>query len=192
MFYIFNAGMVKLSELKGTCTTGKATRVVSGTVPDSLITQRDNAEAFDPEATSGATEPCDMDDAEGAQALRRRPRKTGSDVGESKVKNRRQKDFDPAAVEDSEDEQSPQTHQALREKSATADDVWTQNQQKLLELALQQYPRGTSERWDKIAMVVPGKRKVKYPFTVCLSSFNIPLGYIKDGLDLNGQILTFQ
>ncbi|XP_046884268.1 dnaJ homolog subfamily C member 1 isoform X1 [Hypomesus transpacificus] len=153
------SGMVKLSELKGTCTTGKATRVVSGTVPDSLITQRDNAEAFDPEATSGATEPCDMDDAEGAQALRRRPRKTGSDVGESKVKNRRQKDFDPAAVEDSEDEQSPQTHQALREKSATADDVWTQNQQKLLELALQQYPRGTSERWDKIAMVVPGKRK---------------------------------
>lgn len=64
-------------------------------------------------------------------------------------------------MEDSEDEQppAPSEHQALREKASAADDVWTQNQQKLLEQALQQYPRGTTERWDKIAKVVPGKTK---------------------------------
>lgn len=89
--------------------------------------------------------------------------------GEEKAKGRRQRDFDPtAATEDSEEEQSPPTSsvpQPSKEKAtAAADDVWTQNQQKLLELALQQYPRGTTERWDWIAKVVPGKRKVRdYP-----------------------------
>ncbi|KAJ3580571.1 hypothetical protein NHX12_034367, partial [Muraenolepis orangiensis] len=34
-----------------------------------------------------------------------------------------------------------------------------QNQQKLLETALQTFPRGSAERWDRIARVVPGKGK---------------------------------
>ena len=38
--------------------------------------------------------------------------------------------------------------------------VWTQSQQRLLELALQQNPRGTAQRWDRIAKLVPGKTKV--------------------------------
>ncbi|KAK7877625.1 hypothetical protein WMY93_031637 [Mugilogobius chulae] len=33
------------------------------------------------------------------------------------------------------------------------------NQQRLLELALQQFPRGTNERWTRISAVVPGKSK---------------------------------
>lgn len=37
---------------------------------------------------------------------------------------------------------------------------WTQRQQKVLEKALQVYPKGTPERWDKIASSVPGKKKV--------------------------------
>ena len=47
-------------------------------------------------------------------------------------------------------------------KGATEDDstVWTQNQQKILEWALTQYPKGTSERWEKIAEHIPGKTKV--------------------------------
>ncbi|PIK53855.1 putative dnaJ-like subfamily C member 1 [Apostichopus japonicus] len=36
---------------------------------------------------------------------------------------------------------------------------WTQRQQKVLEKALQVYPKGTPERWDKIASSVPGKKK---------------------------------
>lgn len=39
--------------------------------------------------------------------------------------------------------------------------TWTQNQQKLLEMALQQYPKTTPDRWTCIARCVPGMTKVK-------------------------------
>ncbi len=39
------------------------------------------------------------------------------------------------------------------------EDPWTQQQQKALELALTQFPKGTAERWDRIASKVPGKSK---------------------------------
>ena len=38
--------------------------------------------------------------------------------------------------------------------------VWTQTQQKTLEWALAQYPKGTAERWEKIAEHITGKTKV--------------------------------
>lgn len=38
-------------------------------------------------------------------------------------------------------------------------DGWNQPQQKALEAALQQFPKGTSERWDRIAGKVQGKSK---------------------------------
>ena len=38
--------------------------------------------------------------------------------------------------------------------------AWTQRQQKILEKAMQVYPRGVDDRWDKIADSVPGKTKV--------------------------------
>ena len=41
-------------------------------------------------------------------------------------------------------------------------DVWTQNQQKRLELALQQFPRTVADRWTCIARAVPGKTKVTH------------------------------
>nr|2CQR_A Chain A, DnaJ homolog subfamily C member 1 [Homo sapiens] len=46
-----------------------------------------------------------------------------------------------------------------KERARSAEEPWTQNQQKLLELALQQYPRGSSDCWDKIARCVPSKSK---------------------------------
>uniref|UniRef100_A0A8C5UZG6 DnaJ homolog subfamily C member 1 n=1 Tax=Microcebus murinus TaxID=30608 RepID=A0A8C5UZG6_MICMU len=46
-----------------------------------------------------------------------------------------------------------------RGRPRAADEPWTQSQQKLLELALQQYPKGSSDRWDKIAKCVPAKSK---------------------------------
>ena len=93
--------------------------------------------------------------------VRRRSRKSAAaDGGEMKVRGRRQKDFDPAAALE-EEEVEPQEN---REKVEPA--VWTQNQQKLLELALQQFPRGTAERWDRIAKVVPGKTKVRTDLSV--------------------------
>jgi len=45
------------------------------------------------------------------------------------------------------------------EDKAAADQPWSQEQQKSLELALTQFPKGTSERWDRIASKVEGKSK---------------------------------
>ena len=49
------------------------------------------------------------------------------------------------------------------------EDKWEQNQQKLLEMALQQFPRSSSERWDKIAKCVPGKTKVPAAIFIMLN-----------------------
>ncbi|XP_050950039.1 dnaJ homolog subfamily C member 1 [Labeo rohita] len=154
------SGLVKLSDLKGGAVMGKSSRAV--TVPDSLMTQREETLEQQPEDSA---EPAGAEDSE-SKALRRRTKKSGTGAAEERVKGRRQRDFDPTAVDDdSEDEKKPS---ASKEKPSAAEDLWTQNQQKLLELALQQYPRGTTERWDKIAKVVPGKTKEE-----CMSRFKL-------------------
>lgn len=114
-------------------------------------------------------EPSEHDAPEEAESksLRRRGKKsasawTGNGEERDKIKGRRQRDFDPTAVEEDSEEEKKQP----KEKPIAADEVWTQNQQRLLELALQQYPRGTAERWDKIAKVVAGKNKVVWWFKV--------------------------
>lgn len=141
--FSLRSGMVKLSELKSAPVVGKSA------VPDSLMTQREQ-----PGQPDEPTEHEGPEEADSRTAVRRRGKK--SVIGEEKIKGRRQRDFDPNAV----DEDSEEEKKGPKEKSRSADDVWTQNQQKLLELALQQYPRGTAERWDMIAKVVPGKSKV--------------------------------
>ncbi|KAG7455549.1 hypothetical protein MATL_G00257840 [Megalops atlanticus] len=133
------SGMVKLSELRGSAQSVKGLKV--GALPDSLITQREE-ESF--EDTAGGEE------GEGRARRRRANKSAGEEREREKAKGRRQRDFDPTTVdEDSGDE--------VERKPAR--ELWTQNQQRLLELALQQYPRGTPERWDMIAKVVPGKSK---------------------------------
>ena len=47
------------------------------------------------------------------------------------------------------------------EHSGVENCAWTQRQQKILEKAMQAFPRGLDDRWDKIADAVPGKTKVK-------------------------------
>lgn len=106
----------------------------------------------------GEGEACEeeqKEEPESTTVVRKRTRKSAAtDGGETKARGHRQRDFDPSAVEDEEAEPLES-----REKAEPA--VWTQNQQKLLELALQQFSRGTAERWDRIAKVVPGKTKVR-------------------------------
>ncbi|XP_068197665.1 dnaJ homolog subfamily C member 1 [Antennarius striatus] len=126
------SGLVKLSELKGS-------RLSARSLPDSLMTQRGGGACEDEQRE---------EEEEPAAFVRRRSRKSAVEDGEVKVRGRRQKDFDPS---EAEEEAEPQ------ERVDGA--IWTQNQQKLLELALQQFPRGTAERWDRIAKVVPGKSK---------------------------------
>lgn len=130
-------GLVKLSELKAPPPSGKPV-AVNNTLITLRVVEEDNK------------------DEEAVSVVRKRNKKSTSvavDDGEVKVRGRRQKDFDPNAVDDEEESE----HQESREKADAA--VWTQNQQKLLELALQQFPRGTAERWDRIAKVVPSKSK---------------------------------
>lgn len=127
------SGLVKLSELKGPLLPVRS-------LPVSDTSQRGG----------GACEEHEEEEEETVAAVRRRIRKSAApEAGEVKVRGRRQRDFDPAVVEEEEVEN--------REKVDST--IWTQNQQKLLELALQQFPRGTTERWDRIAKVVPGKTK---------------------------------
>ncbi|XP_041848512.1 dnaJ homolog subfamily C member 1 isoform X2 [Melanotaenia boesemani] len=135
-----NPGLVKLSELKESFLP-----VRSLPVADGLMTQRSDRYCEEEEEEA---------EEEEAPVIRRRNRKcpTASNGGDVKVRGRRQRDFDPTVVDDEEVEP-----QEIKEKVSAA--TWTQNQQKLLELALQQFPRGTTERWERIAKVVPMKTK---------------------------------
>nr|CAG4638668.1 EOG090X0BHG [Cyclestheria hislopi] len=45
------------------------------------------------------------------------------------------------------------------EVDRSVNNVWTQKQQKALEIALAQYPKGCLERWERIAKAVPDKTK---------------------------------
>ena len=45
-------------------------------------------------------------------------------------------------------------------KDGVDGDLWSQNQQVILEWALRQYPKTTEQRWEKIAEHIPGKSKV--------------------------------
>ncbi|KAM8803849.1 dnaJ homolog subfamily C member 1 [Rhynchonycteris naso] len=151
-------GMVRLSELKS---TGQNSRPVKTTMalPDDIITQREDADqAMGEEEDSQEEE----DEQEAvvleSQTRRRRPARlpevtTRADP-EDKSRGKRQKDFDMSEQNASSDEESQK-----RERMRPAEEPWTQNQQKLLELALQQYPKGSSDRWDKIAKCVPFKSK---------------------------------
>ncbi|XP_077415876.1 dnaJ homolog subfamily C member 1 [Vanacampus margaritifer] len=94
-------------------------------------------------------------DGEQVGALKRRNRKCADGEEGGRLRSRRQKDFDP----DEADEEEAEAAREHKDKTEVAAAAWSQNQQKLLELALQQFPRGSAERWDRIAKVVPDKTK---------------------------------
>lgn len=115
-------------------------------LPDGVITQRAGAErAADAEG----------EDSDGPEGGPRRRRPARLPEPEERLRGRRQKDFENAEQTASSDEEGQR-----RERGHAAEEPWTQTQQKLLELALQQYPKGASDRWDKIAKCVPSKSKV--------------------------------
>ncbi|KAG9476596.1 hypothetical protein GDO78_003239 [Eleutherodactylus coqui] len=144
-------GTVRLCDLK--C-TAKASVIL----PDSLMTQREEEE---PDYEERDVSACQGDALVTVRARKRKSTKTdpaasAKDEAEEKVRGRRQRDFDTEqeteVLGDSDDE-------GRKERSRGLEEIWTQSQQKLLEQALQQYPKGTAERWDKIAKCVPGKSK---------------------------------
>ncbi|MBN3275940.1 DNJC1 protein, partial [Polyodon spathula] len=156
----------RFSELKSTAQTTKALKGGAAGLPDDIITKREEEEEIDNPTQDAAT----RRDTGGNQTAvagteaRHRKRKVAKapeitvmikDDSEEKHKGRRQRDFDSKALDDDSSEEKKG-----KDRGEPAEEVWTQNQQKLLELALQQYPKGTAERWDKIAKCVPGKSKV--------------------------------
>ncbi|XP_054448754.1 dnaJ homolog subfamily C member 1 [Pteronotus mesoamericanus] len=155
-------GMVRLSELKSTAQNSRPVKTTMA-LPDDIITQR---EATAQAMAEGEREDSDEQEEEEeqdtmlleSQPRRRRPARmpevrTKAEPVE-KFRGKRQKDFDISEQNASSDEESQK-----KERSRTTEEPWTQNQQKLLELALQQYPKGSSDRWDKIAKCVPSKSK---------------------------------
>nr|XP_056713329.1 dnaJ homolog subfamily C member 1 [Euleptes europaea] len=161
-------GIIRLSELKMLAQNLKSNKA-SVNLSDHIITQREEEEEEEEAAKySREPEPLEMAVTDPQQTAlseaRHRKRKTTAradtafpmvkETEEDKCRGRRQKDFDTAEQEECSDDESRK-----RERCHSSEDLWTQNQQKLLELALQQYPKGTAERWDKIAKYVPGKSK---------------------------------
>ncbi|KAK1172069.1 hypothetical protein AOXY_G4551 [Acipenser oxyrinchus oxyrinchus] len=159
------SGTVRFSELKSTAQTTKGFKGGAAGLPDDIITKREEEEEID----NPAQDPVTRRDTGGNQTdvagteTRHRKRKVAKapeitvmikDDSEEKQKGRRQRDFDSKALDDDSSE-----GKKGKDGGEPAEEVWTQNQQKLLELALQQYPKGTAERWDKIAKCVPGKSK---------------------------------
>ncbi|XP_058537731.1 dnaJ homolog subfamily C member 1 [Neofelis nebulosa] len=154
-------GMVRLSELKSTAQNPRPTKAATA-LPDDIITQREDARQAGEEDKEDEQE--EEDDYEQEAVLpesrprRRRPARPPEAAKraepEEKFRGKRQKDFDISEQNESSDEESQK-----KERTRAAEEPWTQSQQKLLELALQQYPKGSSDRWDKIAKCVPSKSK---------------------------------
>ncbi|KAM9092854.1 dnaJ homolog subfamily C member 1 isoform 2-T2 [Megaptera novaeangliae] len=151
-------GMVRLSELRSTAQNSRPPKAAT-TLPDDIITQREEAkqagereEEEEEEEEEDGEEEAELEAAEESRPRRRRPARPPEP--EEKVRGKRQKDFDMSEQHESSDDESQK-----RERARAAEEPWTQNQQKLLELALQQYPKGSSDRWDKIAKCVPSKSK---------------------------------
>ncbi|XP_042801009.1 dnaJ homolog subfamily C member 1 [Panthera leo] len=154
-------GMVRLSELKSTAQNPRPTKAATA-LPDDIITQREDALQAGEEDKEDEQEEEDDDEQEAvlpeSRPRRRRPARPPEVAKraepEEKFRGKRQKDFDISEQNESSDEESQK-----KERTRAAEEPWTQSQQKLLELALQQYPKGSSDRWDKIAKCVPSKSK---------------------------------
>ncbi|XP_016080181.1 PREDICTED: dnaJ homolog subfamily C member 1 [Miniopterus natalensis] len=151
-------GMVRLSELKSTAQSSRPSKTAMA-LPDDIITQREAEQAVGDGEDSDEQEEAEQEtEVLESQPRRRRPARLPEVATkaepEEKFRGKRQKDFDISEQNASSDEESQK-----RERGRTVEEPWTQNQQKLLELALQQYPKGSSDRWDKIAKCVPSKSK---------------------------------
>ena len=59
-----------------------------------------------------------------------------------------------------ENKKSDATNGLAEGKDSQDAEIWSQNQQVILEWALRQYPKGVEQRWEKIAEHIPGKNKV--------------------------------
>lgn len=97
--------------------------------------------------------------AEGGTTTRRRVHATAKDVERTMMIGTAQ--LRPKSPEEKADN-APSVPDPLQ---------WTQSQQRLLESAMVRFPRGSADRWDRVAELVPGKTKVltcsQYQCIIC-------------------------
>ncbi|KAM9288000.1 LOW QUALITY PROTEIN: dnaJ homolog subfamily C member 1 [Cariama cristata] len=162
----YTPGIIRLSELKTLAQNSKNVKA-NVNLPDHIITQRERDEEEEEEEVGNYDHipamDAQIDKGDPASETRHRKQKmvkapevplpATKRVPEEKGRGDARKFGNTEPEEESDDESTK------REKSRAPEELWTQNQQKLLEMALQQYPKGTSDRWDKIAKCVPGKSK---------------------------------
>ncbi|XP_006002456.1 dnaJ homolog subfamily C member 1 [Latimeria chalumnae] len=157
-------GTTRFSELKSVVQPFKGPKA-GAILSDHIITKRDEEEDdvnYDQEQEEGDiaethTEITAMEIRHRKRKMAKTPERTFmiKEEAEEKHRGKRQKDFDNVEQDDDSDDEKRK-----KAKGRPSEELlWSQNQQKLLELALQQYPKGTPERWDKIAKCVPGKCK---------------------------------
>uniref|UniRef100_S4R8N9 DnaJ (Hsp40) homolog, subfamily C, member 1 n=1 Tax=Petromyzon marinus TaxID=7757 RepID=S4R8N9_PETMA len=157
------AGLTKLSTLKSV----PLATLAEETAPNYEC--HTEADMWRTEGSSGNSEklsdgePGEGDSPKGGNPAERAAPPSDGAIAE-RQRGRRQKDF-LEEDDDAEEERPGRSGEPVpggaqsAGGSAEGGPAWSQNQQKLLELALQQFPRGTAERWEKIAKCVPGKTK---------------------------------
>ena len=82
------------------------------------------------------------------------------------AKNAADRPVSQVSVPSVERDKTSENSDGVTKKNVTDDDsaLWSQNQQKQLEIALQQFPKTVADRWTCIAQAVPGKTKVRKSF----------------------------
>ncbi|VDL64584.1 unnamed protein product [Nippostrongylus brasiliensis] len=77
----------------------------------------------------------------------------------ARVLNRSAQDITAMAAKLKQMKQEEYAKLAMGQQSVSSSTEWSQAEQKQFEAALQQYPKGCEERWEKIASAVPTKTK---------------------------------
>lgn len=90
--------------------------------------------------------------------------KTGSKEGNSVVRKRnklpQEEITDKTKLETIKNSQNTEKNKVVAVNKSDEDaESWNKNLQTIFEWALRQYPKGTDQRWDKIAGHIPGKTK---------------------------------
>ncbi|XP_078483829.1 dnaJ homolog subfamily C member 1 [Ciona intestinalis] len=68
-------------------------------------------------------------------------------------------EYNQITTTESTNRKQPDMHERTQEVPVEGNHPWSQSQQQLLEKSLIQFPKTSTERWDKISKCVPGKTK---------------------------------
>ncbi|XP_033762603.1 dnaJ homolog subfamily C member 1-like isoform X2 [Pecten maximus] len=134
---------------------GKKTQVVT----DEMISHKADYEGTVTEDTNG-----DVRSGDVRRRHKPKPKKTSEKTLLAAVESQSEKKQgevnQPKIVQPNKQSDSEAiSENSVTSKSSGDGDQWNKNQQTILEWNLRQYPKGTDQRWEKIALQIPGKTK---------------------------------